>query len=135
MRNEVAAHVDHQSAPGEARFVLNRDRWHGEAVGSGLHQLQKCFQPAHDSERRRCIKLRASGTDLKRIGFVFPEFLHGLAGTFTMNDQFGLSCIRNLHIERRHAHLASKIIKKACDRTLHEYIGRAPDSDRERGIN
>src|SRR5580692_10834948 len=54
-RNEVAADVDHQSAPGKARFVVNRNCRRGEAFGSSLYQLQKRLQPAHDSERRHCV--------------------------------------------------------------------------------
>ena len=36
-RDEMAAYIDHQSTPGKAGFVLDRDYWHGEAIASGFH--------------------------------------------------------------------------------------------------
>ena len=130
-RNEVTAHIDHQSAPGKAWLVLDRNCGHGKAVGSGLHQLQKCLQAAHDSERRRCIELRAPGADLKRVGFILAEFLHFLTCTFAVNHQLGLSRIRHLHVQRRHASLASKVIQEEFNRTPQMHIRVAADSHRE----
>ena len=52
-RDKVAAHVDHQSAPGKARAVFDGNCGHGEALARGLHQLQKSLQSAHDAERSR----------------------------------------------------------------------------------
>ena len=134
-RNEVAAHVDHQSAPGKPRFVLNRNCRYGKAIGSGLYQLQKCLQPVHDSERRHCIELRSRGADLKRIRFVLAEFRYSFACAFAMNDQLGLSCIRHLHVQRRHARLASKAIQESFDGMLQLQIRVAADSDRKGRIH
>src|SRR5262249_45664435 len=45
-RNEVAAHVDEQTAPGEARLVLDGEGRSGKAVGSDVDQLKEGLQTA-----------------------------------------------------------------------------------------
>ncbi len=76
-RNKVAAHVDHQSAPGKARAVLDRNRRHGKTRARGLHQLQESLQPTHDAERGRRVQPGAGAADVQLVGFVFTQFLHG----------------------------------------------------------
>src|SRR5260370_38703243 len=39
--NEMAGGIDHQTAPGETRLVLNRDRWRGKSIGRNIHELEK----------------------------------------------------------------------------------------------
>src|SRR5579864_2773490 len=50
--HEMAAGVDHQTAPRKARLVLNRDCGNGEALRRDLDELQESLQPAHDAEGR-----------------------------------------------------------------------------------
>src|SRR5215470_12959068 len=40
-RHEVPARVDHQPAPRESRFIFNRDRGNGKALGGDMDKLQK----------------------------------------------------------------------------------------------
>ena len=44
--NEVAADVNEQAAPGEARLVLDGKGGSGEAVGSDFDELQESLQSA-----------------------------------------------------------------------------------------
>ena len=100
-----------------------------------MHQLQKGLQPAHDSERRRCIELRTRRANLKRVRFILTEFLYGFTCVLRVNDQLGLSCIRHLHVQRRHAGLAAEVIQEALNRPLQLHIGGTADSNRERSID
>src|ERR1700677_261602 len=97
-RDEVASNVDHQSTPGKPRLVLNGNCRSNKAVGGSLYQLQKCLQPAHDSESRRCFELRTRCADLQRVRFIFTEFLYCLSLVFAVNDQRGLSRVGYLHV-------------------------------------
>ena len=49
--HEVAAGIDHQAAPGEARLVVDGDRRGGEALRGDAHELQEGLQAVQDAER------------------------------------------------------------------------------------
>ena len=66
-RNEVASGIDHQSAPGKSRRVMNRDHRHREAVGRRFHQLQKSLQAVHSSQRSSGRKPDAGGCYLQNV--------------------------------------------------------------------
>ena len=50
-RLEVAAGINHQAAPREARLVVDGDRRRGETLRGDVHQLQKCLQAVQHAER------------------------------------------------------------------------------------
>src|SRR6202040_3774923 len=62
-RDKVAADVNHQSAPGKTRTIIDNDRRRSEAFARGRHQLKKGLQPAHHAERGRCAQLGARISD------------------------------------------------------------------------
>ena len=90
-RNEVAADVEHDSAPREARLIVDRDDGDVEAGGAGLDELQKCLQAVHRAERSCGVEFRAVGGDFERVAFVFAEFLNFFAGVIGVNRQRGFA--------------------------------------------
>ena len=69
-RNEVAANVKHQSPPGKARLVFNRERGNGESIGSDVDELQKRLQSAHRAKGGGCIQLGVAVGDIEGVGLV-----------------------------------------------------------------
>ena len=51
--DKVAAHVDHQPAPGETRLILNGRGRYGKAIGAGRDHLQYGLQSVENTERIR----------------------------------------------------------------------------------
>jgi len=80
-------HVDEQTAPGEARLVLDGEGRSGKAVGSDVDQLKEGLQTAKSAERVGGVELRAGGIDFESVGFVFAEFLDLFAGAVGMDDE------------------------------------------------
>ncbi len=47
--NEMTADVDEQTAPREARLILDVDCRNEETIGAQLHQLEECLKPMQGS--------------------------------------------------------------------------------------
>ena len=92
-RNEMAADVDHESAPCETRLVLNGDGRSGETVRRYFDELEKCLQSAEHAERICGVELCAGRSDFERVGFVLAEFLNFFAGVVGVNHQRRLRSI------------------------------------------
>jgi len=113
----VAADVDHQSTPTEARLVLDRNCWHGEAIGGNRHQLEECLKPVHDAQRRRRTELRARVADFEVVGFIFAKLLHSLACMLAANDKSGFGRVSHFHVQWQHASLPPQIVQESINRT------------------
>ena len=85
--NEMAAHIDQQAAPREARLVIDGDGGRGKSGGSDLHELKKSLQPAQDAQRGRRRELRAGIGDGQFVRFILIELLYGLAAMVGVNLQ------------------------------------------------
>ena len=86
-REEMAGRVDHQSAPREARPVLNGDHWGGKSAGRNIHQLKKGLESMHRAERCRCSEPCARGADIQDVGFILADLLNFLAGVIGLNHE------------------------------------------------
>src|ERR1035441_817430 len=76
--------VQMQSAPGEARMVLNVDGRRFETLGcrfgalSRNDELSKCFEATQHAQRIRSGQERVLWRDLQVVALVFTELLDGL---------------------------------------------------------
>src|SRR5881398_3183316 len=93
-RNEVAADVNHQAAPSETRPVVNDYRRNSEAFIGDVHQLQECFESAHDAESGRRIQSGVGTAYVQAIRFVLSQFLHCVSPALALEDQCGSRRVR-----------------------------------------
>ena len=70
---EVAAHVDHEAAPAEARLVLDVDERKVVAVGVAGDELRKGLHAAQRADCGVGLQRRVGGVDGQRIGLVFAK--------------------------------------------------------------
>ncbi len=108
-RDKVAAYINHQSPPGEARAVFDRNCSYGKPCARGLHQLQNSLQPAHDAKCCGRVQPGAGGADLQAIRFILPQLLDVFGAAGRLNQQSGIGGIRDLHINGRHSDLPAQL--------------------------
>ncbi len=114
-RNEVSANVDHQSAPGKPRLILNLYGGGSEAVGRDFHQLQKSLQPVHRAERRGGLNFRAVWADFKRVRFILAQLLNLLARVIRVNRQ---SSFRRRLCRKRQPSLPRELPQESLHRAV-----------------
>ncbi len=73
---EVAADIDHEAAPREARCILNGNGGQREAARVGLDQLQKSLKTVHGSYVGGRLQMCVLWGDLERVRLVFVDALH-----------------------------------------------------------
>ena len=98
-RDQVAADVNEQAAPREARLVFDRDDGDRESGGGRLNQLEKSLHSVKNAERSRCRKRRAGAANRKFVRFILPELLDLVATVFGVNGQ-GRTCRTSFGPER-----------------------------------
>ena len=131
-RDEVAADVDQQAAPGKARLVLDGDRGGRESSGSDLHELKKRLQPAHGAQRGRRRELRSGIGNGQFVRFILPKFLHGFAAVVRMDLQ-RRGCAR--FGSDRNPGLPRKLFFEPLDLEVQRSVVIPRDGNRERLID
>ncbi len=105
---EVAAHIDHQPAPPEARRVFDADCGNGRRVVLQLHQLEQglhAVECAHDRRGPHRDQLRSHR---QRVRLVLIQRLHGATRPGNVNHDAGAGKIAGHHawnVRQRHAAL------------------------------
>ena len=95
-RNKMAGGIDHQTTPWETRLVLDRECGYGKSVGRHIHELQKCLQPVHRSERRSGPEPGTRRAHVKDVGFILADFLNLFARVIGLNHERAFSGLRGL---------------------------------------
>ena len=95
----MSAHINHQSAPHEARPVFDFQSRRREPVLSNFHKLQKSLGPRKTPSGFNALSFHAARINLERITFILINFLHHPAGTFRVNHKIRFRRIGKLHCE------------------------------------
>src|SRR5260370_1637431 len=122
----MAGGIYHQTAPGEARFVLNRDRRCGKPGGGDIHQLKKGLETVHRAERRWRGELRASGGDFPDVALVLAPVLNFLARVVGLNHERCFCRLVRLEGGRK-SRLAREVLRESLAATLPPPLRIAPD--------
>ena len=88
-RLEMAAGIDHQAAPGKARFIINRGGRRGKTLRSNANQLQESLQAVEDAQRIRSRQLHAVCRHFQVIGLIFAQLLDRLACAGSLDGEVG----------------------------------------------
>src|SRR5260370_23808926 len=75
-RHKVAARIDHQSAPGEAWAVIDRQLCNRKTFRSTVDQLKESLQSVQHAERIRRNEERPTCRDLQMVRLIFTKLLH-----------------------------------------------------------
>src|SRR5437870_5847562 len=85
--HETMSGVDQQSAPGEARLIVNRHGGNSEGFRSNSHQLKERLEAAKRPKWVLRFQLNIGICDFEVIGFIFAQFLDGRARSRSLNDE------------------------------------------------
>ena len=88
-RLEVAAHIDHEPAPAEARCVIDGDGGRLARAVFERNQLQECLHSAHGADIGCRTQLCVRWRDRQLVAFVFIHALHRFAGAGSSDSQHG----------------------------------------------
>ena len=77
--HEMAARVQHQSAPGKARLIVDSHCRNDEASWRDTDELQKGLQAVQHAQRIGGFEVHLVGCNLQMIGLIFIDLLHGCA--------------------------------------------------------
>src|SRR5215469_196637 len=121
-RDEMAADVDHQAAPGETRLVFDVDGGRHKTVRRRLHELKEGLEPVKYAERVWGGKRRARGRNIEGIAFVFSQFLDRLACAVRANGEQGFS-VRRGSSAHGNTRLTRKIRNEALNGPVQSRIG------------
>src|SRR5207302_913822 len=85
-----------QSAPGEARLIVNRHGGNSEGFRSDSHQLKERLEAAKRPKWVLRFQLNIGVCDFEVIGFILAQFLDGRARARSLNDEmwFVEACLR-----------------------------------------
>ena len=84
---KVASCIDHQTAPGKAWLVIDRDCGHAETLGRNRYQLEECLQAVHCAEGIGRRDHRAGGRNFEAIGLIFTKAQDSIARAGRLYDQ------------------------------------------------
>src|SRR5215470_10649239 len=112
-RDEMAADVDHQAAPGETRLVFDVDGRRSKTVRRRLDELKEGLEPVKHAERVWGGKRRARGGNVEGIAFVFSQFRDRLACAVRTNGERGFSVRRGWR-----AYWNTRLTRKIRDEAL-----------------
>src|SRR5712692_5516480 len=133
-RDEMACGIDHQTAPGETRLVLNLEHGCCKSAGGDIHQLKKGLEPVHRAERCRRDELRASGSDFQYVALVLADVLNFLARVIGLNDECCFCRLGRLEGERETC-LTRELLQESLASTLQPRLGMAGECRRKRRVH
>ena len=133
-RNKMAGGIDHQTTPWETRLVLDRGCGYGKSVGRHIHELQKCLQPVHRSERRSGPEPCTRRAHVKDVGFILADFLNLFARVIGLNHERGFSGLRGLQRERETC-LARELTQESLTGALQAGLDISRERHGKRGVH
>ena len=133
-RDKVAGGIDHQTAPREARLVMNRDRGRGKSARRDIHQLKKGLESVHRAERRWRDKLCTRGRHFQNIALVLADFLNFLARVIGLNHERG-SCRLGRFEGERETRLTRELQQESLAGTFQPRLGMAGERHRKRRVH